>query len=218
MAHRTRAQRKRQKGAPPAAVATQREPNGRLSRRKDARVARTAMSEAEAKAPMLAARAKMTGLPSELLDLSDAGRANAGTLHGIMRLRGVVLERHGHGCDWSLECLTAEQFEAAEWYIHARLDWLRAIGAANSSGSAPADGGDEQTYAKWVRSVRATWHDVIDVLHGLSIRLRSPVISALDTFLVRGADVEHMRRDLKAGLDAIAQRFLVARRDRAKAG
>lgn len=184
--------RKRQTG--------KREPNGRLSRAKACVVERVEMTEAEAKSVVLAARRRHVPLPAEYLDLSDGGRPNAGTPHGILRLQGA---------------LTAEQWAAAEWWIGTRLRYLRAIQAPNQVGETATGewSGDEAAYAESCRAARETWGAIRDVLQDASTAARSPILAAFDVILLREQwHLDHLVGDLRLGLNAIHREFLGGRR------
>lgn len=192
--------RHKRKAPTPARLPGRREPNGRLSRRTIDRAERREMTEREAKSVMIEARMRHTGLPRELVDLTDAGRPNAGTAHGILRLQGA---------------LTADQWSAAEWWLGTRQAYLRAIlarGEANQH-DGPAHGmEDSAAYATWCREKRALWAQVTACLQQASVEQRSPILSAFDVVLVRGQQMDHMTGDLRVGLNAIHRAFLAGAR------
>ena len=188
----------RKRKAKPMQTATRREPNGRLSRRaadvrdRDYRNAQEAMSVA------VAARARHTGLPEDVVSRNVAGQPNAGTVHGVMTLRHEM---------------TREQWEAAEWYIGTRSAWLRSIQARDTSpGQYPSGEPDEAAYARWCRSIAETWDAVQDCLRDCAVEARSPVQAALDVMLLRNQHMPHMVGDLRLALNAIHRRFLGGRR------
>ncbi|MGD9740394.1 MAG: hypothetical protein AB7S41_18210 [Parvibaculaceae bacterium] len=173
-----------------------REPNGRLSRRRSAVTARRVESEAEVRAVAVEARMRHTGLPRALAELADAGRPNAGTVHGRMRLR---------------EELTADQWTAAEWYLGTRTAYLRAIGAPGRpiEPSEGRSGGEDTAFAK----AAIARHDaVVDCLRHASIESRSPIIAAFDAILWRQEEFPHLTGDLRLGLNAVHRAFLAGRR------
>lgn len=174
-----------------------REPNGRLSRRAEDRRERDDMTEIEAKSVVIEARVRH-GIPRHLADLQDAGRANAGTVHGRMRLSDDPTCR-----------LTADQFAAAEWWLGRRLEYLRAIGAERVAYDEPAGTG---TGGVTISEANAAWRRIIEVLQTVSTEHRSPVLAAFDTILARQAFVPHLVGDLRLGLNAIHRVFLVGRR------
>lgn len=187
----TRRGRKRQTG--------KREPNGRLSRAKACVVERVEMTEHEAKSVALAARRRHVPLPAEYLDLSDGGRPNAGTPHGILRLQGA---------------LTAEQWAAAEWWIGTRLRYLRAIQAPNQVGETATGewSGDEAAYAANCRAARQLWAEVCEAIQRASTAARSPILAAFDVILLREHwELDHMVGDLRLGLNALHREFLGGR-------
>ena len=188
----------RKRKAKPMQTATRREPNGRLSRRaadvrdRDYRNAKDAMSV------VVAARARHTGLPEDVVSRNVAGQPNAGTVHGVMTLRGD---------------LSREQWDAAEWYIGTRAAWLRSIQARDASaGQFPAGEPDEGAYERWCRSIAATWETVQDCLRDCAVEARSPIQAALDVMLIRQHHLDHMVGDLRLALNAIHRRFLAARK------
>lgn len=176
-----------------------REPNGRRSRRKMYVEQLTAAQVFENQRVVLEARARHTGLPAYKVALNEAGKPNAGTVHGIMCLRGD---------------LSREQWDAAEWYIGKRQAWLRAIASPGQAVGALSGGGefDEARHADWCAHARATWESVMACIQQASTETRSPIAAALDVFLVRDHHVEHMVGDLRVGLNAIHRRFLAGQR------
>jgi hypothetical protein len=176
-----------------------REANGRASRRLDdvkrSQKLSDEMSEAEAKSVALEARMRHTGLKLELLDLQDAGRPNAGTVHGVLLLRGDI---------------TKDQYTAAEWYIGRRCEYFRCqqIPDPDVPRFLGSGHGDEDKYESWVVATKAMWSDVLDCIQDASTQSRSPLKSALDTLLARQVMVEHQVGDLRLGLNAITRRFI----------
>jgi len=175
-----------------------REPNGRLSRRRVHIMDRQEMTQREAQSVAIEARMRHTGLPEAVVSLNHAGRPNAGTVHGIMCLRGD---------------LSREQWDAAEWYIGKRAAWLRAIEAPNQETGAVSGGEfDPDRHAEFCRIAMASWAAICDAVQHASAEARSPLASALDLFLVRQHHIEHMAGDLRLVLNAIHRRFLASRR------
>lgn len=175
-----------------------REPNGRLSRKRIHVVEREEMTQREAQSVAIEARMRHTGLPEAVVSLNHAGRPNAGTVHGIMCLRGD---------------LSREQWDAAEWWIGKRAAWLRAIEAPNQeTGDAPGGEFDPDKHAEFCRIAKASWAAICDCVQQASTEARSPVAAALDMFLVRQHHLEHMVGDLRLALNAIHRRFLAAQR------
>lgn len=176
-----------------------REPNGKPSRKVVDREARKAMTEQEAKSVVVAARIRQ-GVDPAYADLSDAGRPNAGTIHGRMRLSGA---------------LSADQWQAAEWFIGTRSAYLRAILAKGEGlqSEGPSHGTvDSGAYEEWCRNVIDLWAAVTACLQEATNLVRRPVISALDVMLTRNQYVEHMEGDLRVGLNVIHKQFLADRR------
>lgn len=179
---------------------TRREPNGRLSRRAADRKDRDAMSADEAKSVVIEARVRH-GIPREYADLQDAGRPNAGTIHGMMRLRGMQGDR--------TDGLTDDQFAAAEWFLGKRLAYLRAIGAPgrpHEPSEASGTGGVS------IAEANAEWARVMRVLQDVTTEHRAPVIAAFDAILVRQSFVASRVGDLRLGLNAIHRTFLAGQR------
>lgn len=175
-----------------------REPNGRPSRRKIHAQEREDMNQREAQSVAIAARMRHTGLGEAVVSLNHAGRPNAGTMHGIMCLRGD---------------LSREQWDAAEWFIGKRAAWLRAIqGPSQSTGPQPGGDFDETAHSDWCAKARAMWDAVLDCVQSASTEHRSPLMAALDVFLIRDQYVEHMAGDLRVALNAIHRRFLAGQR------
>ena len=173
-----------------------REPNGRLSRRRVHVREREEMTQREAQSVAIAARMRHTGLPEEVVSLNHAGRPNAGTVHGIMCLRGDI---------------SRAQWDAAEWWIGKRIAVLRAIEPpAQRTGEAGGGTFDEDRYAEWCRSARETWAAVLDCIQEASTETRSPLMAALDVILWRGEYAGHLVGDLRIALNAIHRRFLSA--------
>jgi len=175
-----------------------REPNGRLSRRIVHMHAREEMTQREAQSVAIAARMRHTGLPEAVVSLNHAGRPNAGTVHGIMCLRGD---------------LSRNQWDAAEWWIGKRAANLRAINApGQETGAGPGGEFDPDRHAEFCRLARETWASVCDCVQAASTEARAPLAAALDMFLVRGHHLEHMTGDLRLALNAIHRRFLAGQR------
>lgn len=174
-----------------------REPNGRLSRRAADVRDRDYRNAQEAMAVAIDARVRHTGLAPSLATRNEAGSPNAGSVHGVMCLRGD---------------LSREQWDAAEWYIGTRAAWLRSIQARDASaGQFPAGEPNEGAYERWCRSIAATWETVQDCLRDCAVEARSPVQAALDVMLLRNHHVAHMVGDLRLALNAIHRRFLLSR-------
>lgn len=189
----------KRKGGKRKVLFVAREPNGRISRRRVHVKEREAMTQREAQSVAIEARMRHTGLTEAVVSLNHAGRPNAGTIHGIMCLRGD---------------LSREQWDAAEWYIGKRQAWLRAIASPGQAVGALSGGGefDEARHADWCAHARATWESVMACIQQASTEHRSPIAAALDVFLVRDHHVEHMVGDLRVGLNAIHRRFLAGQR------
>lgn len=178
-----------------------REPNGRLSRKVEHVKEREDMTTREAQSVMIAARMRQTGLSEAQVSSNDAGRPNAGTIHGIMCLRGEI---------------TREQWDAAEWWIGTRIAYLRSIqAAAVRTGYAPPGDGDEAAHAQWCRAIAATWDALTDCIRDVMAETRLPIASALDVILLREQDMPHMVGDLRIALNAIHRRFLAGAREAA---
>jgi len=176
-----------------------REKNGRLSRKKEEVAARKEIEKKEAvedaRKVVIDARKRHLGLPEEYLDLHDAGRPNAGTVQGVLRLRGRI---------------TAEQFTAAEWIIGRHGAYLRAIQSPGRCGGmeGPPGQGDEAKYERWCREARERWQDIVVCLAEASVATRSPLLSAVDTMLFRQQLMEHMEGDLRYALTAVDRAFM----------
>lgn len=182
-----------------------RQPNGQPSRRVAHIAAQKEMTEEEAKFVVIKARMRHTGLPEHLVDLADAGKPNAGTLHGVLRLSGEI---------------TAAEWQAAEWYLAKRAAWLRSIlarGEGVISGGNVHGMDDQDAYIEWCRSAAGEWEEVAECLREASILARSPVLAAFDVILIRDQRVDHMVNDLKAGLNAIYKRFIMVQKKAASA-
>lgn len=179
--------------------ATTREPNGRPSRRKIHIQERTEMTEREAKSVALAARARMTGLPEHLIDgKPETGKPNVGTTHGALCLTGQI---------------TADQWSAAEWFLHRRNEYLQAIKAPGAQWQQGQEAGsDPSAYANWCARAKQAWRGIVACIAEASIETRSPVMAAFDHILERQTPgLHHMLGDLRTGLNAIHRGFLVAR-------
>ena len=147
------------------------------------------MTQREAQSVAIAARMRHTGLPEEVVSLNHAGRPNAGTVHGIMQLRGDI---------------SREQWDAAEWFIGKRAAWLRAIESPNQETGASAGGDfDPDRHAEFCRIARAEWAIINDCIQAASTETRSPLMAALDVFLVRNHHAAHMAGDLRIALNVI---------------
>lgn len=167
-----------------------REPNGRLSRRLSALAARRAESEAEITAVALSARMRHTGLPAAL-----AGAADAGTVHGRLRLCGEI---------------TADQFRAAEFFLGVRLAYQRALQVPDRPRQ-PSEGrglGDDAEFAK---AAIARYDAVMACLRDAGAAQRSPVVAAFDILLFRQQELPHLYGDLRLGLNALHRAFLARR-------
>lgn len=192
-----------------------REPNGRASRRVADVASREIRNAKDAMSVVVAARTRHTGLPEDVVSRNVAGQPNAGTVHGVMTLRGD---------------LTREQWEAAEWWIGTRTAWLRSIEASGwprasampvaaddppddaAPPAAPPPARDADAYLRWCRSIAETWDAVQDCLRDCAVEARSPVQAALDVMLLRNQHMPHMVGDLRLALNAIHRRFLGSRR------
>lgn len=175
-----------------------REPNGRLSRRVLHTKEREEMTQREAQSVAIAARMRHTGLPEEVVSLNVAGRPNAGTLHGIMCLRGDI---------------SREQWDAAEWWIGKRAANLRAINApGQETGPGPGGEFDPDRHQAFCDLARKEWAAITDCIQTASTEARAPLAAALDVFLVRGIYLPHMVGDLRLALNAITRRFLAQQR------
>lgn len=170
-----------------------RERNGRISRRLIDRSRAREMSPDEAKSVAIAARARHSGLPEHYLDLTDAGRPNAGTVHGLLHLRSR---------------LDYDQWRAAEWYCGTRLAWLRSIHAKDvPTGPPPRDGSDDDGYAEWCVSIRATWDKLQGTISRASVATRQPLRQALAS-LQASEPIAHLVPALRLALDVIHAEFL----------
>ena len=126
---------------------------------------------------------------------NEAGRPNAGTLHGIMCLRGEI---------------TRDQWDAAEWYIGKRVAWLRAIEASEHQTGGASTGAalDEDRHADWCLKARQSWVSVQACIQQAMVDQRAPLAAALDVILNREKYVAELVGDLRLGLNAIHRRFL----------
>jgi len=158
------------------------------------------MTAAEAKSVVIEARVRH-GIPRELADLADAGRPNAGTIQGRMRLAGMAGDRE--------QGINADQYAAAEWYIGRHMAYLRAISAPGRPHE-PTDGTGQGGVT--LAEANEEWRKVLRVLQAVSTEQRAPVIAAMDTILVRQAFVHTMVGDLRLGLNAIHRTFLAGQR------
>lgn len=182
-----------------------REPNGRHSRKTENVMARrqqeAEMTAEDAKSVVIEARVRH-GIPREYADLQDAGRPNAGTIHGMMRINGMQDRNDPTG-------LTDDQFAAAEWFLGKRLAYLRAIGAPgrpHEPSEASGTGGVS------IAEANAEWAKVMRVLQDVTTEHRAPVIAAFDAILVRQSFVPSLVGDLRLGLNAIHRTFLAGQR------
>lgn len=160
------------------------------------------MSAEEAKSVVIEARVRH-GIPREYADLADAGRPNAGTIHGRMRLAGIQGDRE--------QGINADQFAAAEWYIGRHMAYLRLIGAPGRPHE-PMEGSGMAGQGVTIPDAIAEWNKVLRVLQDISTEQRAPVIAAMDTILIRQAFVHTMVGDLRLGLNAIHRAFLAGQR------
>lgn len=176
-----------------------REPNGRPSRRKVHVQEREDMTQREAQSVAIAARMRHTGLGEAVVSINHAGRPNAGTMHGIMCLRGE---------------LSREQWDAAEWWIGKRAAWLRAIDTPRQGTGDTGAGGitDDDRHAEWCAIAAATWAAVTACVQAASTDTRQPLAAALDVILARQHYLHHMVGDLRLALNAIARQFLSGQR------
>jgi hypothetical protein len=157
---------------------------------------REEMTTKEAQSVVIAARVRHTGLSEAAASLNEAGRPNAGTLHGIMCLRGEI---------------TRDQWDAAEWYIGKRTAWLRAIEASEQrTGSTTGGDVDEDRYAEWCAKARETWAAVQACIQQSMAEQRAPLAAALDVLLLRQQYVIDLVGDLRLVLNALHRWFLRA--------
>ncbi|MGJ4857050.1 hypothetical protein ACN6KF_003034 [Labrys sp. La1] len=178
-----------------------REPNGRASRRKEDIQVHQEMSEREAKSVGLSARMRKTGLPEHLVDgKPETGKPNVGTQQGYLCLMGYI---------------DADQWTAAEWYLHRRNEYLQAVKAPGAQWQRHDEpvSSDPDAYARWCENAKAAWASIRACLQRVSIEARSPVMAAFDHILDRQTErLPHMHGDLRIGLNAISREFLVGRR------
>ena len=173
-----------------------REPNGRLSRKVSHAHARDLANAKDAQSVVVMARMRIHGLSEADASRNEAGRPNAGTLHGVMCLRGEI---------------TRDQWDAAEWYIGKRVAWLRAIEAAEQhTGTTGGGEVDEGRYADWCAKARETWAIVQSCIQQAMVDQRAPLAAALDVILNRETHVPELVGDLRLALNAIHRRFLQA--------
>lgn len=159
------------------------------------------MSEREAKAPAIAARMRRTGLSEIYVDgKPETGKPNVGTPQGLLCLQGHI---------------TADQFLAAEWYMHRRNEYLQAIKAPGAQWEALTTKGEENEGAHdaWCNQAVNTWADIRHCLHMATLEVRSPIMSAFEHVLERGGEgLSHMFGDLRVGLNAVHRTFMLARK------
>lgn len=200
----SKAARRRNRGGRPLQRGVKREGNGRASRRKTAAEEREAMTEVEAMSVAIEARMRRTGLSAEVAGANVLNGPNAGTVHGVIRLKKLIND---------------DQWSAAEWYIGCRLAWQRAIQAPERPNEAPPAGNnaaaDADEYSKWCRHIVSLWGEVVDCLTEAGTQHRAPIKAALDVILIQEHDLAHLYGDLRIGLNAIHKRFLAGRRDAA---
>lgn len=166
------------------------------------------MTAKEAMATALDARQRHTGLPRDLVELNEAGKPNAGNVHGMMRLRGIQAERARAPLQPGM--LSADQWQAAEWYLGKRIAYLRAIDAPGQAVDAPATIAehDPERQAEWCRKMIAEWASIVACLQEASTLHRSPIVAAFDQMLVRNVYLEHLDGGLRIGLNALHREFL----------
>jgi hypothetical protein len=158
------------------------------------------MTEREAKAVAINARIRH-GIPPEQADLVDAGRPNAGTVHGRLALGGS---------------LTPEQWRVAEWYIRRHDAYQRAsLSPGRRKANMPEDA-DPDDYAARCQAAIGDWAAIVDCLVKASIAknledgfaMRTDLATILDCILVRELDLPDQTATLRRGLDVLGSQFL----------
>lgn len=161
------------------------------------------MSVKEAQSVMIKARMRHTGLTETQVAHNEAGKPNAGNIHGIMCLRGE---------------LSNDQWHAAEWFLGTRASYLRSIETHDEmlkTGEGPSPSTNDDAHAEWCAAMKKRWDALRNCIQAASIEQRSPIMSAIDVMLVRGHYLPHQSGDLRIGLNAIHREFLQGRRNRA---
>jgi hypothetical protein len=156
------------------------------------------MTAREARSVAIQARVRVFGISPELASI-DA-QVNAGSVIGRMRLQGS---------------LTADQWDALDWWLRQRDAYLRAILAKRegSSGAGPGNGGeDTDGYAEWCEDKIKLWDEIRDVIQDMANETRAQLFAALDYIAVKDIYLPHLEGPLRYAANAIHRRFLQGRR------
>lgn len=168
-----------------------REPNGRLSRRRDDVQARQGETEAETLSTALEARARLYGLPEKFLRDDRAG-----TVVGRMNLQDE---------------LSGVQYRAAVKWMETRSRYHKALLARGETTGGGTRGTPElvsDEYIGWVRRAVEQWDEASMVLIDLSVSLRTTNVSSAMTWLVeRDTYVAGLTGDLRLALNALAKHW-----------
>lgn len=173
--------------------AGKREPNGKLSRRKDERQARRSIDEQANMAVGKEARVRVHGVPAE-----HAGTDLAGTVCGRLVLQGSISPDH---------------HEAAKAFAATYARYQRAIGSprqpkAVEIGAATGGGSETDMTPEQCDKARRQWEDAVRALQEANAQHRSATIfAACDYLVLRDEYHPHLFGDLRLGLNALARHY-----------
>lgn len=170
-----------------------REPNGRLSRRKDDVSERVSEVEREAKSVVIDARVKMWGMSRE-----EAGKSTAGYFLGRLAAGKEV---------------SPAQLTAAQYLIADRDAYQRAILSPGALAERHVGTGDETSYEKFCKRAKERWEAANEVIDECCREQKTDLPKqAIDMIVYRDISVSSHVGALRIVLNALSRHYLIGRR------